>query len=96
MFKKIIKATNFSLQEKTVERYMKEVRDIEAAGVTRRDLFKMGLTAGVGGLTAIGGGAFLPNLAEAASASGIISPPCNKPWSDPLPHGFLIKKSCKL
>ncbi|MEI6270420.1 MAG: multicopper oxidase domain-containing protein [Methylococcaceae bacterium] len=85
MFKKIIKATNFSLQEKTVERYMKEVRDIEAAGVTRRDLFKMGLTAGVGGLTAIGGGAFLPNLAEAASASGIISPPCNKPWSDPLP-----------
>ena len=85
MFKKIIKATNFSIQEKAVERYMKEVRDIEAAGVSRRDLFKMGLTAGVGGLTAVGGGVFLPNLAEAASASGIISPPCNKPWSDPLP-----------
>ena len=68
-----------------VERYMNEVNAIQEAGVSRRDLFKMGLTAGVGGLTAIGGGAFLPNLAEAASASGIISPPCNKPWSDPLP-----------
>ena len=85
MFKKIIKATNFSRQEKMVERYMNEVNAIQEAGVSRRDLFKMGLTAGVGGLTAIGGGAFLPNLAEAASASGIISPPCNKPWSDPLP-----------
>jgi FtsP/CotA-like multicopper oxidase with cupredoxin domain len=84
MFKKIIKATNFSRQEKTVERYMKEVRDIEAAGVTRRDLFKMGLTSGVGGLAAIGGRNFLPNLVEAAT-TGIISPPCTKPWSDPLP-----------
>ena len=54
----------------------------------------MGLTAGVGGLTAIGGGSFLPNLAEAArgsgssgssSSTGIISPPCTLPWSDPLP-----------
>ncbi|MEI6068502.1 MAG: multicopper oxidase domain-containing protein [Methylococcaceae bacterium] len=88
MFKKIIKATNFSRQEKMVERYMKEVNDIQAAGVSRRDLFKMGLTAGVGGLTAIGGGVFLPNLAEASNSSsspGIISPPCTKPWSDPLP-----------
>ena len=85
MFKKIIKATNFSRQEKMVERYMNEVNAIQEAGVSRRDLFKMGLTAGVGGLTAVGGGVFLPNLAEAASASGIISPPCNKPWSDPLP-----------
>jgi FtsP/CotA-like multicopper oxidase with cupredoxin domain len=91
MFKKIIKATNFSRQEKTVARYMKEVNDIQEAGLTRRELFKMGLTAGVGGLTAIGGGSFLPNLAEAASGSGssgstsIISPPCNNPWSDPLP-----------
>ena len=94
MFKKIIKATNFSRQEKAVARYMKEVRDIQDAGLTRRELFKMGLTAGVGGLAAIGGGSFLPNLAEAASGSGssgsssstsIISPPCTMPWSDPLP-----------
>ena len=85
MFKKIIKATNFSRQEKIVERYMKEVRDIEAAGVSRRDLFKMGLTAGVGGLTAIGGRNFLPNLAEAATTNGMISPPCTMPWTEALP-----------
>jgi hypothetical protein len=101
MLKKIIKATNFSRQEKDVARYMKEVRDIQEAGLTRRELFKMGLTAGVGGLTAFGGRNFLPNLAEAASgsgssgsgsssSSGIISPPCTMPWSDPLP----IPKTC--
>jgi FtsP/CotA-like multicopper oxidase with cupredoxin domain len=87
MFKKIINATNFSRQEKAVARYMKEVRDIQASGLTRRELFKMGLTAGLGGLTAIGGRNFLPNLAEADSGSStsIISPPCTMPWSDPLP-----------
>ncbi|NOT13698.1 MAG: multicopper oxidase domain-containing protein [Methylococcaceae bacterium] len=91
MVKKIIQATNYSQQEKAVARYMKEVRDIQDAGLTRRELFKMGLTAGVGGLTAIGGRNFLPNLAEAASGSSssgssfIISPPCNKPWTEPLP-----------
>ncbi len=96
MFKKIIKVTNFSRQEAAVARYMKEVRDIQGAGLTRRELFKMGLTAGVGGLTAIGGGRnFLPNLAEASGSSssgstGIISPPCTKPWADPLS----IPKTC--
>jgi FtsP/CotA-like multicopper oxidase with cupredoxin domain len=92
MFKKIIKATNFSRQEKAVARYMKEVRDIQESGLTRRELFKMGLTAGVGGLAAIGGRNFLPNLAQADSSSGttIISPPCTMPWSDPLP----IPKTC--
>lgn len=90
MFKKIIKATNFSQQEKAVERYMKEVNDIQEAGVTRRELFKMGLTAGVGGLTSVGGAAFLPNLAEASGGvtsaiTRIISPPCRQPWIDPLP-----------
>lgn len=93
MFKKIIKSTTFSQQEKAVARYMQEVRDIQQAGLTRRDLFKMGLTAGVGGLAALGGRNFLPNLAEAASgssSSGIISPPCAWPWTDPLP----IPKTC--
>ena len=69
MFKKIIKATNLNRQEKAVARYMQEVRDIQEAGLTRRELFKMGLTAGVGGLTAIGGRNFLPNLAEASNGS---------------------------
>ena len=88
MLKKIIKATSFSRQEKAVARYMKEVRDIQDAKISRRELFKMGLTAGVGGLTAIGGGVFLPNLAEAKdgdSSGNIISPPCTMPWSEPLP-----------
>lgn len=90
MFKKIIKATNFSKQELAVARYMKEVRDIQDAKLTRRELFKMGLTAGVGGLTAVGAGSFLPNLAQAkgsdsSSTTSIISPPCTMPWTDPLP-----------
>ena len=90
MLKKIIKVTNFSQREKAVARYMQEVNDIQKAGITRRELFKMGLTAGVGGLTAIGGRNFLPNLAEAAD-NGLISPPCNKPWTEPLP----IPKACQ-
>jgi FtsP/CotA-like multicopper oxidase with cupredoxin domain len=90
MFKKIIQATRFSRQEKDIARYMQEVRDIQAANLSRRDLLKMGLTAGVGGLTAMGGKGFLPNLAQASGGSsssnpGIISPPCTLPWSDPLP-----------
>lgn len=88
VFKKILKVTNTSKQERAYARYIKEVRDIQEAKLTRRELFKMGLTAGVGGLTAIGGKNFLPNLAQADSGSGnrvIISPPCTKPWSDPLP-----------
>jgi FtsP/CotA-like multicopper oxidase with cupredoxin domain len=87
MFKKIIKSTSFSRQEKAVARYMKEVRDIQDARLTRRELFKMGLAAGVGGLAAVGGRNFLPNLAQADNSSGtsIISPPCTMPWSDPLP-----------
>ncbi len=66
MFKKTVKITNYSQREKIIARYMQEVNDIQKAGITRRELFKMGLTAGVGGLTAIGGRHFLPNLAEAA------------------------------
>ena len=88
MFKKIIKVTNIAKQEQAVARYMQEVRDIQEAKLTRRELFKMGLTASVGGLAAIGGKSFLPNLAQADSGSGngpVISPPCINPWSEPLP-----------
>jgi FtsP/CotA-like multicopper oxidase with cupredoxin domain len=91
MVKKVMKTASFSQQEKAVARYMKEVRDIQAAGLSRRELFKMGLTAGVGGLTAIGGRGFLPNLAEAKGDNDnglgqvLISPPCNQPWTEALP-----------
>lgn len=95
MSNKIIQTTHFSKQEKAVARYMQEVKDIQAANLSRRDLLKMGLTSGVGGLIAVGGNAFLPNLAFAnntttSSINTIISPPCNKPWIDPLP----IPKTC--
>ncbi len=87
MFKKILNVTNFGKQEQAVARYMKEVRDIQDAKLSRRELFKMGLTAGVGGLTAIGGKNFLPNMAEAKGSDGstIISPVCQNPWTEHLP-----------
>ena len=50
MFKKIFKTSNISQQERMVFRYMTEVNDIQKDGVSRRDLFKMGLTAGLGGV----------------------------------------------
>ncbi len=83
--KKTRNVISSSKHESNVARYMKEVRDMEAAGITRRDLFKMGLTSGVGGLVAIGGASFIPNLAQAAKTTGlVISPVCKKPWSEPL------------
>lgn len=96
MSNKLIKMTNFSKREKDIARYMQEVRDIQDAKLTRRELFKMGLTAGVGGLTAVGGKNFLPNLAHAqngvedaggtdAGGAAMISPLCTMPWADPLP-----------
>jgi FtsP/CotA-like multicopper oxidase with cupredoxin domain len=85
MIKKTRNVISSSKHEATVARYMKEVRDMQAAGITRRDLFKMGLTSSVGGLAAIGGASFMPNLAQAANSSGlVISPACTLPWSEPL------------
>ena len=87
--KKIIRATNTRKQEADIARYMQEVRAMQAAGITRRDLFKMGLTTGVGGLVAIGGASFIPNLARANTAM-MISPAC-EPWMSELP----IPQICK-
>ncbi len=89
MAKKITKVTNYTQHEKRVARYMQEVTDMQKAGVTRRDLMKMGLTAGVGGIVSMGGGrSFLPNLANAGTIGfpgALISPPALTPWLDPLP-----------
>lgn len=73
-------------QEQKVARYMEEINAMRAAGVTRRDLLKMGLTTTAGGVAALGGGrSFLPNLAEAASFPGaMISPQPKAPWTEPL------------
>lgn len=92
MFRKITKAISSRQREQAVARYMQEVRDIQAARLTRRDLLRMGLTAGVGGLVATGGRSFLPNLAFADDvAPALISPPMTNPWTNPLP----IPKACK-
>ncbi len=90
MSKKIISPTSSSRDERAVEQYMQEVRDIVAAKLTRRDLLKMGLTASAGGLVSITGDAFYPNLAMAGASNIHISPPCTKPWTDLLP----IPKVC--
>lgn len=86
---KIIRATGSKKQEADVARYMQEVRAMQAAGISRRDLFKMGLTTGVGGLVAIGGASFIPNLVRADGSALMISP-ANTPWKEPLP----IPKTC--
>lgn len=91
MSKKIISLTDSGKQEKTVARYMQEVRDIVAAKLSRRDLFKLGLTVSAGGLVSVGSNAFFPNLAIAAASNIHISPPCNQPWTDLLP----IPKTCE-
>ncbi|MXS77894.1 bilirubin oxidase [Nitrosomonas sp. JL21] len=90
MSKKIINPVSSSRHETAVSRYMQEVREIVAADLSRRDLLKMGLTASAGGLVSVGGSAFFPNLAVAAASNIHISPPCTKPWTDPLP----IPKVC--
>ncbi len=90
MIKKILRAANISRKEKAVARYMQEVRAIQDAKLTRRELFKMGLTAGVGGLSMVGGRNLLPDFAQAEDVI-LSSPPCLQPWTEKLP----IPKACQ-
>lgn len=77
--------------EKRVGRYMQEIRDIAKAGLNRRELFRMGLVMGGGGLAALQGArGFKPYWAHAASGSGSggsleLRSPRNTPFIDPLP-----------
>lgn len=89
MLRKMIPTAITGKKEKAVARYMQEVRDIQDAKLTRRELFKMGLTAGVGGLAMVGGKNLLPDFAQAQDVT-LISPPCKMPWTEPLP----IPKAC--
>ncbi len=89
MLRKMIPTANTEKKEKAVARYIQEVRDIQDAKLTRRELFKMGLTAGVGGLAMVGGKNLLPDFAQAQDVT-LISPPCKMPWTEPLP----IPKAC--
>ncbi len=82
--------------EKRVGRYMQEIRDIAKAGLNRRELFRMGLVMGGGGLAALQGArGFKPYWAHAAKGSGSggsleLRSPRNTPFIDPLP----IPPSC--
>ncbi|MBI4320337.1 MAG: multicopper oxidase domain-containing protein [Chloroflexi bacterium] len=71
-------------QEKIVGRYVQEIRDIQKAGFSRRELLRMGLVAGGAGILAVSGMRdFRPYWAHAADLQ-LISPP-NTPFQDPLP-----------
>ena len=70
--------------EKRVSRYMQEIRDIAKAGLSRRELFRMGLVAGGAGLAALQGArGFKPYWAHADSLP--FHSPRNTPFVDPLP-----------
>ena len=77
--------------EKRIGRYMQEIRDIAKAGLSRRELFRMGLVMGGGGLAALQGArGFKPYRAHAARGSGSggsleLRSPRNTPFIDPLP-----------
>jgi len=77
--------------EKRVRRYMQEIRDIAKAGLSRRELFRMGLVMGGAGAAALQGArGFKPYWAHAASGPGSggsleLRSPRNTPFIDPLP-----------
>ena len=102
MLKKTRSLFSHSKHETDVAKYIKEVRDLEAAGVTRRELFKMGLKASATGLVTVTGASLIPGLAQAQNGGAVatnggnknylvVSPPCTKPWSEPL----VIPKVCQ-
>jgi FtsP/CotA-like multicopper oxidase with cupredoxin domain len=75
--------------EKRVARYMQEIRDIVKAGLSRRELLRMGLVMGGAGAAAVQGMRdFKPYRAHAASGGGgslELRSPGNTPFVDPLP-----------
>jgi FtsP/CotA-like multicopper oxidase with cupredoxin domain len=74
--------------EKTIGRYMQEIRDIVKARLSRRELLRMGLVSGSSGLLALYGlRHFKPYWGHAqlfADELQLQSPP-NTPFKDPLP-----------
>src|SRR5512134_2940473 len=77
--------------EQRAARYMQEIRDVVKAGLSRRELLRMGLVAGGAGVVAMKGMRnFRPYWAYAASGSGSggsleLRSPRNTPFVDPLP-----------
>ncbi|HSB71413.1 MAG TPA: multicopper oxidase domain-containing protein [Candidatus Methylomirabilis sp.] len=80
----IIKADRLN-HERTVHRYMQEMREIARGGFSRRELLKMGLVMGGAGLIELAGmPTFRPYWAHADDGIPFTSPP-NTPFTDPLP-----------
>jgi len=76
--------------EKRVSRYMQEIRDIAKAGLSRRELFRIGLVMGGAGAAALQGARnFKPYWAHADSLS--LRSPRNTPFVDPLPIPPVMK-----
>jgi FtsP/CotA-like multicopper oxidase with cupredoxin domain len=72
-------------QEKLVAKYMQEIRDIVKARLGRRELLRLGLVMGAGGVAAMRGmREFRPYWAYADDDVHFMSPP-NTPFQDPLP-----------
>jgi len=84
-------ASNTKSDEKVVGWYMQEIRDIAKAGLSRRELFRLGLVMGGGGAAALQGArGFKPYWAHAASGPGsggslTLRSPRNTPFIDSLP-----------
>src|SRR5437899_2468659 len=75
-------------REKIVSRYMREIRDIAKAGLSRRELLRRWLVSGGGGLLAMHAMRhFKSYWAHAAILSEdlILTSPPNTPFADPLP-----------
>src|SRR5215831_2142592 len=74
--------------EKSIGRYMQEIRDVVKAGLSRRELLRMGLVSGSSGLLAMYGlrhfKSYWGHAQLFAQELKINSPP-NTPFVDPLP-----------
>ncbi len=81
--KKVFQSTGLAKREREISKYMDEVTEIGRAGLSRRELLKMGVAAGAGGLT-LG----LSKSTQAAiidpQVNPFVSPQVLNPWTENL------------
>ena len=81
--KKIFQSTGLAKREREISKYMDEVTEIGRAGLSRRELLKMGVAAGAGGL-----GMGLGKSTQAAiidpQRNPFVSPLVMNPWTEDL------------
>ena len=86
-------SSHTGMKERQAGRYMQEVRDLVKAGLSRRELLRMGLAAGSGGLLAVhgcgggggGGGSSIASVSPLSDGLPDDPSPPNTPYSEPLP-----------